>query len=288
MIRILLICLFSLVSSPGLLLARDVVFYHTDNVGTPVAMTNSAGAVVWRAHEKPFGEEFQTTETPEHNSRRFIGKEKDKETGLVYIGARYLDPETGRFLQPDPVGPVDSMTGKVNVEMLMNPQRLNRYVYGLNNPYRYIDPDGESPVLVLGLIGAAASYLSAPDVANAPADASTPTYKSNGGYSIVAGAAGGVGAGKVAQVFTATKMAEESPIITNRITRGGDEAIRIEYPDGRIKDISPKRVKEYEPNNHPNSPPGIKQKVKFDNALPGSKGYKRAPTTNELKQLKHK
>ncbi|MFH2122369.1 MAG: RHS repeat-associated core domain-containing protein, partial [Pseudomonadota bacterium] len=88
-----------------------------------------------------------TTETPEHNSRRFIGKEKDKETGLVYIGARYLDPETGRFLQPDPVGPVDPMTGKVNVEMLNNPQRLNRYAYGLNNPYRYIDPDGKDIVL---------------------------------------------------------------------------------------------------------------------------------------------
>ncbi len=188
-----------------------VVFYHTDNVGTPVAMTNSAGAVVWWAHDKPFGEKFQTTENPKHNSRRFIGKEKDKETGLVYFGARYLDPVSGRFLQPDPVGPVDPMTGKVNVEMLTNPQRLNRYAYGLNNPYRYIDPDGETPLLVVGLIGAAVSYLSAPDIANAPADASTPTYKSNGGYSIAAGAAGGVGAGKVAQAVTAAKIAETTP-----------------------------------------------------------------------------
>ncbi len=147
MIRILLLCLFSLLSSPGLLFAREVVFYHTDNVGTPVAMTNSTGAVVWRAHDKPFGEEFQTTATP-YNSRRFIGKEKDKETGLVYIGARYLDPASGRFLQPDPVGPVDPMTGKVNVEMLANPQRLNRYAYGLNNPYRYIDPAGRDAILV--------------------------------------------------------------------------------------------------------------------------------------------
>lgn len=147
MIRILLICLISLLSSPSLLLAREVVFYHTDNVGTPVAMTNSTGAVVWRAHDKPFGEEFQATASPA-SSRRFIGKEKDKETGLVYIGARYLDPVSGRFLQPDPVGPVDPMTGKVNVEMLTNPQRLNRYAYGLKNPYRYIDPDGETPIAV--------------------------------------------------------------------------------------------------------------------------------------------
>lgn len=150
MIRILLICLFSLLSSPGLLFAREVVFYHTDNVGSPVAMTNSDGAVVWRAHDKPFGEEFQTTATPEHSSRRFIGKEKDKETGLVYIGARYLDPVTGRFLQPDPVGPVDPMTGKVNAAMLSNPQRLNRYAYGLNNPYWYIDPDGRETVVLVG------------------------------------------------------------------------------------------------------------------------------------------
>jgi RHS repeat-associated protein len=161
MIRILLICLFSLISSPGLLFAREVVFYHTDNVGSPVAMTDSKGTVVWRANDLPFGEEYQTTENPQHNSRRFIGKEKDKETGLVYIGARYLDPVTGRFLQPDPVGPVDPMTGKVNAEMLNNPQRLNRYAYGLNNPYRYIDPDGcaivenktDDPVVISGNVG---------------------------------------------------------------------------------------------------------------------------------------
>jgi hypothetical protein len=29
--------------------------------------------------------------------------------------------------------------------MLHNPQRLNRYVYSLNNPYRFVDPDGLSP-----------------------------------------------------------------------------------------------------------------------------------------------
>jgi len=37
---------------------------------------------------------------------------------------------------------VDEKTGKVNEKMLLNPQRLNRYAYGLNNPYRYVDRDG--------------------------------------------------------------------------------------------------------------------------------------------------
>jgi RHS repeat-associated protein len=66
------------------------------------------------------------------------------------MGARFLDPKTGRFTQPDPVGLVDPATGKVNQEMLVNPQRQNRYVYALNNPYRYIDPDGRNPDVLLG------------------------------------------------------------------------------------------------------------------------------------------
>ncbi len=32
--------------------------------------------------------------------------------------------------------------------MLLNPQKLNRYAYGLNNPYKYIDADGRDAVLV--------------------------------------------------------------------------------------------------------------------------------------------
>jgi len=62
------------------------------------------------------------------------------------MGARYLDPKTGRFTQPDPVGLVNPASGKVNQKMLLNPQRLNKYTYGLNNPYRYVDSDGNIPL----------------------------------------------------------------------------------------------------------------------------------------------
>jgi RHS repeat-associated protein len=92
----------------------------------------------------------------------------DEETGLVSMGARYLDPRTGRFTQPDPVGLVDPATGKVNQEMLLNPQRLNRYVYALNNPYRYVDPEGDFAILGAAILGAAIAYFSHPDIANAP------------------------------------------------------------------------------------------------------------------------
>ena len=45
----------------------------------------------------------------------------------MYNGARYYEPPTGRFPQPDPSGVQGG---------------LGLYVYGLNNPLLYFDPDG--------------------------------------------------------------------------------------------------------------------------------------------------
>ncbi len=121
-----------------------VFFYHTDPAGTPIAMTDANRNVVWRADYLPFGEENVITGTVQ-NDHMFVGKEQDQETGLYYFGARYMEPMIGRFLTPDPVGAVDPHTGKVNEKNLFNSQRLNRYSYSLNNPYRYLDPDGKWP-----------------------------------------------------------------------------------------------------------------------------------------------
>jgi RHS repeat-associated protein len=52
-------------------------------------------------------------------------------TGLVYLGARYYEPELGRFLSLDPV-----------LGSLSSPQTTNRYVYCANNPELYTDPSG--------------------------------------------------------------------------------------------------------------------------------------------------
>jgi RHS repeat-associated protein len=65
---------------------------------------------------------------------QFTGKERDVETGLDYFGARYFSGAQGRFTSLDS-GPW----------LLLNPQSYNRYTYGLNNPLRYGDEDGETP-----------------------------------------------------------------------------------------------------------------------------------------------
>jgi len=128
-----------------------VYFYHTDPAGTPLAMTDEGGSVVWRGDYLPFGEENLITATLE-NDYKFVGKEMDKETGLYYFGARYMEAMIGRFMSPDPVGAVEPDTGMINGRNIINPQRLNFYAYGLNNPYIYIDPDGNDPYNIMGPI----------------------------------------------------------------------------------------------------------------------------------------
>lgn len=193
---------------------ETTVFYHTDPTGTPIAMTDSEGEPIWQATYLPFGEEYSVTGLLENN-RRFIGKEKDVETGLSYFGARYMDVKSGRFLAADPVRIVDVKSGKINAKIQTNPQRFNLYTYGLNNPYRYVDPDGEFPVIAAALIGAAIAYSSAPDIANAPESSSTPTFESHGERSIVAGAAGGAGLKKLATLMsTANKLSDDSGPVT--------------------------------------------------------------------------
>jgi len=61
------------------------------------------------------------------------GKQRDTESGLDNFGARYNASTIGRFMTPDPL---------MASAHTSNPQTWNRYAYGLNNPLRYVDPDG--------------------------------------------------------------------------------------------------------------------------------------------------
>jgi RHS repeat-associated protein len=65
----------------------------------------------------------------------FTGQRVDGYNQLMYYGARWYDPQTGRFVQADTILPDPS-----------NPQSLNRYSYVLNNPLCYTDPGGYDPI----------------------------------------------------------------------------------------------------------------------------------------------
>ena len=63
----------------------------------------------------------------------FTGKERDRETGFSYFGARYYDSDlTGLFLSVDP------MADKY--------PNLSSYAYCAWNPVKLVDPDGKDCV----------------------------------------------------------------------------------------------------------------------------------------------
>jgi RHS repeat-associated protein len=116
---------------------EEVRYFHSDAIGSVRLVTDANGQVVERYDYLPFGEPWTASPTGTE-TRRFGGKERDTETGLDYFGARYYASGNGRFTIVDPV---------MNQEnALLNPQRWNRYVYALNNPFGNIDPNGREPV----------------------------------------------------------------------------------------------------------------------------------------------
>ena len=69
------------------------------------------------------------------NRHVFTGKEHDLNTGLIYFGARYYDPDTGRFITQD------NYLGDPGT-----PPSLNRYLYAYSNPTAYFDLFGYESV----------------------------------------------------------------------------------------------------------------------------------------------
>jgi RHS repeat-associated protein len=119
-----------IILAPAAQAARETTYYHTDGLGSVVAASNQAGELLWRKDYAPFG--HQIDQTPDIEKLGYTGKPHDALLGLTNLGARYYDPHLGRFMSPDPVGFVES-----------NPMSFNRYAYVNNNPYKYVDPDGE-------------------------------------------------------------------------------------------------------------------------------------------------
>ena len=103
----------------------QTLFLHTDELGTPRLATDSAQAPAWQWFERPFG-----TGPPYGTATvnlRMPGQYFDAETGLHHNRFRTYDPNSGRYLEADPI----SLAGG-----------LNPYAYVGNNPLAASDPDG--------------------------------------------------------------------------------------------------------------------------------------------------
>jgi len=109
-----------------------VTYIHNDALGSPVAGTDEQGNLKWRSRYLPYGEETLGERGAFGERTGYTGHRDDPETGLVYMGARYYSPVLGRFMAVDPAGVSE---GDVH--------SFNRYAYANDNPYKFVDPDGQ-------------------------------------------------------------------------------------------------------------------------------------------------
>jgi len=66
----------------------------------------------------------------------YTQQEHDTNTGLIYFGARYYDPDTARFITQDPYLGENT-----------TPPSLHRYLYAYSNPTVYVDLNGYASVV---------------------------------------------------------------------------------------------------------------------------------------------
>ncbi len=107
-------------------------FYITDHLMTPQMLTSMSDTTVWYAQYSAFGTATLITDTVTNNIR-FPGQYADAESGLYYNYHRYYLPQAGRYAEIDHV---------LLSFLTFNPQRLQKYIYVLNNPMHWIDPFG--------------------------------------------------------------------------------------------------------------------------------------------------
>jgi RHS repeat-associated protein len=88
----------------GLVKSSTLYYVHTDQLGTPRAITNNANTVVWKWDSTDaFGSNLPSVTTVAYN-KRFPGQYFDNESKLHYNYYRTYNPVTGRYIQSDPLG----------------------------------------------------------------------------------------------------------------------------------------------------------------------------------------
>lgn len=117
----------------------EIIYYHHDNLGSTRLMTDESGEVVFDQDYLPFGGDLAVVGELEpvnevNEGYKYTGQREEAVIGLYYYGARFYDPELGRFITED-----------TYIGVLTDPQSQNLYIYVMNNPMKYVDPSGNMP-----------------------------------------------------------------------------------------------------------------------------------------------
>jgi RHS repeat-associated protein len=102
-------------------------YVHSDRLGSPHAVTDSSGRVVWRGDYGPYGDSSATS------SSVGVGFAAGRSISpdILQFGSRYYSTNYGRFISADDAIPSP-----------WEPQSVNQIAYAKNNPLRFKDPSG--------------------------------------------------------------------------------------------------------------------------------------------------
>ena len=121
----------------------NIQYFHYDHLDSVKAISNGAGKLVginyYDAFGSPIIEPSADSDTEEQDKTEsniaLGGHEAISGFDLIHMNGRVYNPEIARFLSADPFIP-----------FAFGAQGLNRYSYVYNNPLRYTDPTGYSPL----------------------------------------------------------------------------------------------------------------------------------------------
>jgi RHS repeat-associated protein len=115
---------------------NKVYYYHFDQIGNTIALTNSNGDLVDSYAYDPYGRlvAHQGNITQPFTYCGAWGVRQEGQSGVIYqMRERYYHALSSRFISPEPIWP-----------QLDNPKALNPYQYAGADPANYIDPNGLS------------------------------------------------------------------------------------------------------------------------------------------------
>lgn len=126
----------------------QISFIHKDHLGSWTTISDYDGNVeqelsfdAWGNLRDPETWSGEFTDTPMLD-RGYTGHEHLYDFGLINMNGRMYDPIMSSFLSVDNY-----------VQQPDNSQNFNRYAYCLNNPMKYVDPEGEDFVAAAIIIG---------------------------------------------------------------------------------------------------------------------------------------
>ena len=102
-------------------------FYHYDEAGNVILITDKNGGLIKHFEQDAWGNDLNGSFSTTQNIRQHqTGKYLDEATGLYFFGARWYDPNIGRFISVSPLSPLGE----------------EEYVYCGDNPINASDFNG--------------------------------------------------------------------------------------------------------------------------------------------------